>query len=725
MLQGIKVHLDFETRSATDLIKSGVYRYAEDPTTWPWGFAYRFGEDGPWYQWRPGYPDPVALLAHVASGGTVTIHNAAFERTIWNWVIRTRICPHWPPMTIEQQDCTMSRAAAISHPQALERLAIALSADVQKDMVGNAVMRKLMRPRKFEADGSITWWDDPADVDRVMEYCGTDIMAESAIDALIPPLSDKERRVWELDQVINERGVRFDMPIVERAAQLVDYTKKQNDKVMRDITDRAVPKCSNDAKIIVWLNARGVECTSLAKGEIDDVVFMAQTAYDDTALQVIKLRQASWKTSTAKYRAMQKCVNADDRIRGLLNYHGAGTGRWAGRLVQPQNFRRVDPDDEALQGRIAWLHELFASNLTIAEIYEHLEAVYGPLEPMELLSQALRSMIVAAEGKMFVGGDFSNIEGRGNAWLAGETWKLQAFQAYDDGTGPDLYKLAYARSFGVDVNTIGKGPQRQIGKVQELALGYQGSIGAYMAMGATYGVNPFDLSSPVEAATSAEQWDRTALGYHAPGVNKYQLFEREWTALKILVDNWRAANPAIVQSWWNYQDAAVEAVAAPGNVVHPEHTRLVYFYSDGRMLWCALPSGRMLSYASPEVVQEVVEYVDKATGETRTRIRRKVTYWSVNSVTRQWAKSSLYGGLQCENIVSGTARDVMVDAMFRLEALGFPICLSVHDELLSEVDKHSNYHTADKFAAIMSEKDDVYAGLPLSVGAWKDKRYVK
>lgn len=720
----VEVHIDFETRSATDLVKSGVYRYAEDPTTWPWGFAYRFGKLGEVRQWRPGFPDPVELLDHVRRGGRVVCHNAAFERTIWNWVLVARIAPHWPLMTIYQQDCTMARAASVALPQSLDKLGIALRSNFKKDMDGHRLMMKMAKPRRFNEDGSITWWDDPEDVDRNLAYCEQDVRTETATDEKLPQLSDVWRGVWEFDQIINERGVRVDTFAVERAAQLVEYSKKQNHKVMRDITNRAVGKCSNDKKIIEWLNSRGIECTSLAKGEIDDVVFMASCHMDETAQDAIKLRQAAWKTSTAKYRAMQRCVSSDDRIRGLLNFHGASTGRWAGRLVQPQNFPRVDPDDELLQVKVAWLHELLNDrSLTPKDMYEAITSVHGPLEPLNLLSKALRSMIVAAPGKKYIGGDYSNIEGRTNAWLGGERWKLEAFAAYDEGHGPDLYKLAYAKSFGVPVEEVGKGQKRQIGKVQELALGYQGGIGAYLTMGATYGVNPFDLSKAVYDATSPEQWDSTAVQYHKPRTNRFGLFEREWTALKILVDNWRAAHPNIVQSWWDYQDAAIEAVAAPGTVVPVANNRVAY-YSDQRSLWCVLPSGRMLCYSEPEVVHEWIEYTDK-NGETKGRWKRKVTFWGTDSRTRQWTQQSLYGGLQCENIVQAASCDLLVNAMFNVEKAGYPVILTVHDEILSEVDELSNSHNENEFANIMSIKPEWADGLPVSVGAWEDKRYVK
>lgn len=724
-MRELVLHLDFETRSTTDLIKSGVYRYAEDPNTYVWGFSYLFEHDPHnAYQWRPGWDDPALVLHHVRQGGRIVIHNAAFERTIWNQILVGRLCPHWPRMEIQQQDCTMARAAAIAHPQKLEKLGDALGLNFQKDMQGHNLMMKMARPRRFNEDGTITWWDEPENVERLMAYCDQDVRTEAEADRNLPPLSAYQRADWEFDQIINERGIRIDMDAVERCAQLVEFSKKKNDSVMRTLTNRDVSKCSKDKEIIAWLNGRGVDCTSLAKGEVEDVVFLAGLRNDDTAQDVIKLRQAAWKTSTAKYRAMQKCVSHDNRIRGLINWHGASTGRRAGRLVQPQNFPRVDPDDTFLAGKIDWLHDLLRSDYDIKTIYDLITTVHGPLEPLDLLSKALRSMIVADEGKKFVGGDYSNIEGRVNSWLAGEAWKLQAFLDYDNRVGPDLYKLAYARSFGVDVEDVGKGRKRQIGKVQELALGYQGSIGAYLQMGATYGVNPYDLSKPVFDATPKDQWERTAWQYHQKGTNKYGLFEREWTALKVLVDNWRTANPNVVAMWWEYQDAAIEAVGAPGNVVYCANGRVSYF-SDQRCLWCVLPSGRMLCYSAPELVEEYVTYIDKATGEERNRVRRKVNYMGVDSVTKQWKKHSLYGGHQCENIVQAVSADLLIYAMFNVEAAGYPVILTVHDEILSEPDNWRHDLNERHFGEIMSQLPDWASGLPVSVGAWEDTRYVK
>lgn len=731
----ISVHLDKETRSAVDLKKAGVHRYAEDNTTWLWGFSYWFVVEGvrwPMRRWYPGDPDPQELLDHIAIGGEVVIHNAAFERTMWNNVLRRRPeYAHWPRMTIEQQNCTMARAAAVAMPQMLDKLGPVLKLANNKDRAGHALMMKMAKPRSFNADGTITWWHEgrgnEANLDILMDYCDQDVRTETDADETLPQLTAQQREMWILDQYINDRGVQIDMRAVNKMVHVVDIAKKEVDNAMRRVTNRAVPRITNVGKLIEWLNGRGIELTSLKKNEQDDVLYFADLRGDAQAREAIELRRAGSKTSTAKYEAMTKCVSlTDGRGRGWLNWHGASTGRRAGRLVQPQNFPRVDPDDEELQQKIRFLHELLADDsVSPKEVFAYIEALYGSYEPMSLMSKALRSCIIAAPGNILVGGDFSNVEGRINAWLAGETWKIEAFRDYDNGVGPDLYKLAYARSFGVDVSTIGKGQKRQIGKVQELALGYQGSIGAFITMGDTYGVNPYDLSGPVQAATPVDQWEITRAKYHAKGTNDYGLQEREWVAIKVIVDNWRAAHPNIVQRWWDYQDAAIEAVAAPGDVIHVASGRISY-YCDGASLWCALPSGRMLCYSQPELRETVVKRTNR-NGEEYDDVKRTVYFQGVHPKTKQWGERNLYGGLQCENVVQATAVDLLDGAMVRLDRAGFPLVLTVHDEIVAEPTLQQNAQGLDehRFKDLMAAGEWWAQGLPTAVAAWQDFRYIK
>jgi len=710
----LAAHIDFETRSRTELNKSGVHRYVEDPTTDFWFFYYRM-DNGPVCRWGGG-PDPVELLEHIAAGGRVVAHNSVFERMVWN----TKTPRHWPRLMIKQMDCTMSRAAAVSRPQSLDKLCQVLKTDHRKDQDGHGIMMQMAKPRRFNPDGTLVWWDDPERLLRLGSYCELDVLTECDTDAKLPPLTASERRVWEFDQVINDRGIPINQASVQRAPDLVEYAKKQNDKEMRQLTNHAVPRCSNDAKLIEWLASRGIDTNTVRKDVQDDLIFVAGLANDTLVQDVIELRRNSKKTSTAKYAAMLKCICSDGRIRGLLNYHGAGPGRWAGRLVQPQNFAR---NNYKQNGHIIeWLHELLANQaLTVKEIYDCITAIHGPGSVLKILSFALRSMIEAEFGNKLVGGDFSNIEGRGNAWLANETWKLDAFRAFDAGIGPDLYKLIYSLAFGVNWQDIDDDDlRRQIGKVMELALGYQGAVNAFITMGENYALNPFDLSKPVCETTPAQVWDATAARY-AAAKDKCGLFEKEWTAITILVTNYRKANPNIVQSWWDYQDAAIAAVSTPGVAMACAGGK-IHYYSDQKNLWSVLPSGRMICYADPRIKTEVVTYT-KANGEEAERTRRQVVFWGVDDVGR-WSEKYLYGGLQCENNTQGFARDVMVDRMFAMEEANYPVILTVHDEILTEVLDIPDYNK-DDFKKIMSVVPQWATGLPLAASSWEDKRYVK
>lgn len=718
---GPGLHLDFESRSTVNLKTAGLYRYVESPTTSPWGFSWWLeGYSNNVQKWRVGQPMPQVVVDHVANGGRFVAHNAAFERWVWNVVLR-RYFPDLPVLRIEQQDCTMSRAAAIAHPMDLDGLGIALRTREKKDKEGHALMLKMSRPRKFNPDGTITWWDDPKDIDRLELYQDQDVRTETEADTLLPPLTDDEYDLWCYDQLINDRGVYIDVPRIRTIAAMVEIAKKEADATMRRLTNRAVPKVTGVGKLLEWLNARGIPAENMRKQSHADIEWWCNTRDDTVARDAIELRKHTAKTSTAKYAAMLECVTQDSRMHGLLAYHAANTGRWAGRLVQPHNYPRLDDEEDAR--RVAWLHDLLDDGLGPKELYDTIEAVYGPLEPIRLLSVALRSTVEAAPEHEIIGGDFSNIEGRVNAWLAGEQWKLDAFRAYDAGTGPDLYRVTYAKSFGVDVSTVGKGAKRQIGKVQELFLGYQGGVGAFF--GPTVKMSPYDVSQPVYDATSAEQWDATAMQYHLPGTRQFDMPEKEWTALKILVDNWRKGNPAIVQNWWDLQDAAIQAVAAPGQIVGVCMNRVQYYF-DGKTLWCVLPNGRMLSYANARINVTKEMKIDRY-GQPYERPKYTVLFDGIDPDTKQWGTRSLYGGLQDENIVQATSRDILVGAMRRVERAGYPVILTVHDDILTEPSLYDIQRlglSKEHFTAIMSQGEAWTSGLPISVDAYQDKRWI-
>lgn len=674
-------------------------------------------------------------------GGRVVAHNASFERVIWNHVIYGRgKAP--VPMAVAQMDCTMARAYAIGLPPGLELLASVLQSPIQKDMDGHKAMMALAKPKKTKK--GLVFNREPALIERAIAYGRDDVGAESFIDTKLLPLSDRERRVWELDQEINDRGVRLDVVAIERAMEVVTLATAAADAKMQALTGNAIEKCSQAAAIVTWLNGRGIETDSVAKAEEEDLMVYSDFMNDATAGEVVKLRREAAKASTAKLRKMAGCVNRDGRSRGTLMYHGAGPGRWAGRLWQPQNLPRVDAERDAaiVEGVFAVLADDVLSG---EQRHELIASIVGPVLPA--LAKCLRGMVVASPGNRLVGGDLSNIEGRVNAYLADEEWKVQAFRDQDAG-GPDNYKLTYARSFAIELGSV-TGAQRQIGKVQELASGYQGSIGAYLAMAAVYGLKPDVLARAARAATDDFTWAKTAAQYDKPGQRRYGLTCDVWTGIKVTVDRWRRTHPMIVQSWWDLQDAAIAAVANPSIPVHCLGGRVAYISAHG-FLWCQLPSKRLMAYAQPHLrweevpkflfttpnidTRELVEatpdlnsfmlYDDDGRPvplDQRTdRRRRQVVH---NVARKGWWPRVLYGGLQCENIVQATARDVLVEGMFRANDAGYPIVLTVHDELVT--DMREGYGSAQELAALMSVVPDWCPGLPLAAKAWEDKRYVK
>lgn len=670
----LKAHLDIETRSTVDLKGAGLHRYFEDATTDVLIVRWKLGdlEGGLADLLFDGLTHP--LFMHVTTGGIVAGHNIAFDREGWN----TKIAPFygWPTITIEQSDCTQARCAAIAAPQALEAAGKALNLKITKDTEGHRLMMRMCKPKKRHEDGSLEWHETPEQIGRLSAYCAQDVLSECEIDRVVPPLSPSERRVWQLDQHINARGVRLDADMIGRALGVAEIANLKAAERIFELTDGEVQRTTETAKIVSWLNARGIPATSIAKSEHEELLIRADLFDDPVAREVIELRRASAKSSVAKYRSMEKSLCRDGRSRGTLNYHGASTGRWAGRLWQPQNLPRIL--DYA--GDVRTLHTVLASTDDPRQAYDLAAMMFD--NPLEILSRALRSMIVAAPGKTLIGGDYSNIEGRVNAWLAGETWKVNAFADYDAGTGDDLYVLAYGRAFNIIPSQVTK-EQRQIGKVMELSMGYQGGVRAFQKMGANYAVSVSD-----------ERADELK---HA----------------------WRDAHPAIVSSWWELQDAAISAVRNPGVKVPCLSGRVQYMVKHG-ILWCRLPSGRALSYIGPRIVNQV--YINDE-GEEEVTDRPAVGFMGLNSTTKKWEMQRLYGGLQCENIVQATARDILVEGMFRLEDAGYPLILTVHDENITEVPE--GFGSPEELAELMSVIPEWAEGLPVAVSPWEDARYVK
>ncbi len=738
-MSSLALHGDFECRAVVDLRKTGVYPYAADRHTGIWCFNFRFGNRGPVRRWVPGQPFPQDVIEHVRSGGLFMAHNAAFERTIWNVVLR-RYVPGLPELRIEQMGCTVSRCAVLGIPQSLDVGAKVLGAKHEKDMKGNALMMKMARPRRFDPSGEPVWWDEPENVDRLLQYCDSDVLVETEVDDKAPALSARELRIWQLDQRINDRGVQLDRRTIEHAIKVRDLAKARINKKLKAITGGAVQKGSEVAKIVAWINTQGVSCESVKKDQQEELLIRA----DEIAPQVrevISLRQQYSKTSTAKYTAMLQCMGEDGRARGLLHFHGANTGRWAGRLIQPQNLYRVDFERDGYA--IENITDLLAGYDDPEQSLDMIEMLHG--EPMTQLAKCLRPMIIAGPGKVLNGCDLSNIEGRLQAWFGGEQWKLDAFAAYDRGEGPDLYCVAYGAAFGEEPKTV-KGQKRQIGKVMELACGYQGSVGSFLNMGSNYGLKPEKLIEPVSRAAPdafGEWMDR----YHKAR-DKRGLPQEQWAAVKTIVTGWRTTHAGIQQTWWDLQDAAIEACENPGRVVFVCDGKVAYSFAQG-CLWCQIPSGKVLCYWNARCVRVTERWLEHpGTGAqapisdlgipsedeeqavllslgyvVKERTKRRVDYEGFEGEKKIWTTFSLYGGMQFNHVVQSTAREVLVDGMFRLEEKGYPIVLTVHDENVAETDAW--HGSAEEMATLMTINPEWLPGCPLAAKAWRGPRYAK
>ena len=574
--------IDFETRSTVDLRKTGVYPYAQDPTTDVWCAAYAF-DDGPIEVWQPGEPVPAAVVEHVQSGSKIRAWNAQFERVIW-WSI---LVPRhgWPRPALEQIWCTAAQGAAMALPRALENAARALGLPVQKDMQGHGLMMRMARPRRTESDGTAVWWDDADRINRLVEYCRRDVEVERAIADRLRPLERTERAVYLLDQQINDRGVQIDLELVDACLSVIARSRATLNNRLETVTGGAVVGATKVGQLTEWLRNQLDDVEKVDKAAV--IEMLERPELPAAVREALEIRQEAGKSSTAKLESMRRVACRDGRARGLLLYHGASTGRWAGKLIQPQNFPRasVDDVDHAIDAMLTGDPQL-------------VDLLIGP--PFETASALLRPCLVARDGHRLISVDYSNIEGRVTAWLAGETWKIQAFRAFDKGLGPDLYKLAYSRSFNMPVEAVDK-DQRQVGKVMELALGFGGGVGAFQSMARGYGLEVED-----------DEADR----------------------LKVA---WRDAHPCTVALWRDLERAAFEAVERPGLITEAAGGRIRFRVRAG-FLWMILPSGRPLAYAKPYLRE-----VETPWGEMRPQVH----YIGVNATTHQWQREAAYGGKWC------------------------------------------------------------------------------
>lgn len=645
--------VDFETRSVADLKTAGLYVYAAHKTTDVWCMAYAFGDEEP-QLWKMGDPLPEAVARHVETGGALAAYNANFERVIWAQIMGPRY--GWPVPKLEQWFCTMARACAMALPPSLEGAAAAAGLDTQKDMEGHRIMMQMCRPR---AEHPLLWWDAPEKKERLYRYCVNDVVVERALAKRLRPLSPYEQNVYWLDQRVNDRGITVDANLCLAAREVVQKATDRLDTKMRAATQGEVASCSAVAQIKTWVLKQGVECASLAKESVTDLL---DGELPDAVRKVLELRREAAKTSTAKLNSILLRMNADGRLRGNLFYHGAGTGRWAARGAQLHNLPQ--PKEERLD---------IACRALLTKSERYIDALLGP--PLSVVSDCIRPMFVAARGYDLLAVDWSAIEARVNAWLAGQEDLVALFAQ-----GGKVYETMAAKIYKTTVDDIvarGKGcRERKLGKACVLGGGF--------GMGATK--FRATVKKQENIVIDAEEADA-------------------------IIGAYREQNYKIVAFWRGLEAAAKTAILNPGTAYS---FRGISYKTSGSFLLCRLRSGRIIVYPYPKIAPK-----DTPWGEKRDSIR----YMAYDSMTKKWAEDWTYGGKLCENVVQATARDIMAAAMLRADAAGYKVLLTVHDEIVVEVPR--GWGSLKEFEDLCLAELDWAKGCPLAVEGWRGREYRK
>jgi DNA polymerase bacteriophage-type len=699
--------LDFETRSSVDLSKTSATVYAKHPHTDIWFAKAGFPSTDALYTLKPE-PMPDDLRRYVADGGMVSVHNAGFEWAIWNYICVPRY--NWPVLPLEQMTCTVSRGVRMGLPPKLELMAPALRLPVEKDMAGNRLMKQMAKPRRWDGDTPV-WWDDPDKLARIHAYGEQDVWTQIAVEEALPELSRSERRIWLETMRANLRGLRVDTEFVRHARIVVDRRIALNNQRLRDITN-GVAKGGTDLNGIKrFANARlDTPVESFDKAHVH--ALLEDPNVPESVKEAAAIRQEVGKSSVAKLPAIQSHSDDTDRIYDLLAYHGASTGRWAGRGVQVQNF----PSRGGVKWRSAEIYvDLIRQGaLSPEEAVEYLELMESG-SAIETLSMCLRSALLPDEGEALVCADYSNIEGRVGSWYGGEEWKLQAFREYDAGVGPDLYKVTAGGILGKSPEDVDKTERDVLGKVTDLSLQFQGGAGAYSSMAKVYGIDVADYAEQIKQGLNPEFWDQACAAYQDRG-KKSAMRKPAWIAAEAIKIGWRDRHPGIVGAWYDIEDAAVTAIRNPGSV-NPACRGMLQFtyrkFAGVPMLAMKLASGRSIFFPHAKLTPRKTPW-----GATKDTIEYK------HYENGQFRWKSTYGGDAFQSAVQGTARDLMAAGWVRVADTGvYRPLFSVHDELAASVPKDR----ADlrEYESLLCQLPKWATGCPVSAEGYVATRWRK
>ena len=662
--------IDIETYSSIDLTKSGVYKYIQnDFEILLIAYAYD-DEEIKIIDLKNNEKIPEKLKEDILDENIIkTAFNANFERVCLSKYFNTYLSP-------KMFRCTQVHALYLGLPHGLENVAKSLRLKEQKLEEGKSLIRFFNKRENLDLltsnNENIKKGEVLKKYEEFKKYCINDVKVERSIRKILEKvkLPESEQKLWQLDQEINDRGVLVDSKLLNNAIYYDNYFKNILIEKLKTITNINNPKSNNQMKD--YLNSLGLNVNSLSKESVESLLNsdeVKKNPHYEKIKEVLHLRKMLNKTSTKKYESMKRCMCDDERIRGLFQFYGANrTGRWAGRLVQVQNLpqnkiNNLEKVREKIRNDIIKdfpsRKKEFNKNLNLN--------LYNNENLSSLLSQLIRTTFIPKKNHRFIIADFSAIEARIIAYLSNEKWRIDVFNTHGK-----IYEASASKMFKVDIDEITKESElRQKGKIAELALGYQGGVGALVSMGA-YNMN---------------------------------LCESE---LIEIVKAFRSSNVNIVKLWNNAQKAFIEAVKNK-SVVHIDKN--ISFIYEGNILFIKLPSGRRLSYIRPKIDYDNIfnKYI--------------ITYEGIDPTTKKSKRLTTYGGKLVENIVQAIARDVLGEAMMNLRNKGFNIVMHVHDEIVLEVE--NGVSSVEEVCEIMCKENKYLKGLKLKADGFESKYYKK
>lgn len=705
----------------------GAANYTQHPSAEILSVAYDLKDGRGRRRWKPGDAEPLDLFLHIESGCLLEAWNAAFER--WCFVNLAGPRYGWPVPDAKQWRCAMAKARAHALPGALGPSAQVLGLAHQKDSDGTRLLNKFSRPRqptKNDRRRRILPAEDPVDAKRLYDYNEDDIAAEAEHSSLTPDLSADEQDFWFADQDINFRGVAVDAKAIDDCIAIIEQAYAQYNAELRRITNGAVTEASQLPSLKVWLGTVGVFVGSLREEDLDEL--LKREGMNPLAKRALEIRSLIGSASVKKLFAMRNQKTLANRLHDLFSFHAARTGRATGNGPQPQNLPKAGPDVRkcsqcshwfgAHTYQCPWCLAVMAPGsrkyewsaechddafVVIATRSLHcVEMFFG--DALLLIAGSLRGLFVAEPGKDLIASDYAAIEAVVLAAMAGEQWRLQVFA-----DKRDIYLASAAKITGNTLEfyeqyketTKSHHPHRQpYGKVAELSSGYQGWIGAWKQFGADEYFSDDEIKAHILAWRKASPWIVELWGGQHRGL--------PW-------------NPDYQAEYYGLEGAAIQAVLNPGVefsycAPHP-FARAITYVVKQNVLYCRLPSGRLLTYHRPQL---------QTSSRNSDELALSFEGWNTNPKMGPygWITMYTYGGKLTENVVQAIARDILAYAIVRLIRAGYPVVLHVHDEIVAEILR--NFGSLEEFERIMATLPDWCTGWPLrAVGGWRGHRYRK